>query len=242
MTLSRRLPVPLFLAACLLAGCAGLGPSQAPGAAGSSSPGIPSPAEAALPGAPKASPPTGEEEAIRAALQKLKKPDRADYHINPTDLVTVTVFQQPELERKLRVSQNGTVSLPLIGNVKIGGMTLDQAEALVADKYKEFVVSPQVTLFISEYAQRKIYVLGEVKAPGSFDLPVESQLTVLEAVTMAGGFTNIAAPDRTKVVRMRDGESQSITIEVSAITKRGEKHKDIPLEPNDVIFVPQSYF
>jgi polysaccharide export outer membrane protein len=114
---------------------------------------------------------------------------------------------------------------------------------LVAGKLQDFLINPQVTIFIKEYGNKKIYVLGEVKKPGAYELPVESRLTVLEAVSLAEGFTPIAAKDRTKIIRsMRDGKSLSLTIEISAITTRGEKEKDIPLEPNDVVWVPQSYF
>lgn len=68
-------------------------------------------------------------------------------------------------------------------------------------------------------------------------------MTVLEAITKAGGFTGIAAPDRTRVIRnTADGKSQGISIPVSAITKEGQKDKDIPLAPNDVVYVPQSFF
>jgi polysaccharide export outer membrane protein len=117
-----------------------------------------------------------------------------------------------------------------------------EAEALLSEKLKEYVINPQVTLFIKEYGNKKIFLLGEVTKPGSYELPAESKLTVLEAVTMAGGFTPIAAPDRTKVIRTVDGKSQSFMIVVSDITKRGEKQKDIALEPNDVVYVPQSFF
>ena len=67
-------------------------------------------------------------------------------------------------------------------------------------------------------------------------------MTVLGAVAAAGGFTPIAAPDRTRVIRTVDGNSKTIPVVISDITKRGEKEKDIPLEPNDVVFVPQSFF
>ena len=111
-----------------------------------------------------------------------------------------------------------------------------------ATKLKDLVISPQVTIFINEYSNKKVFVLGEVKSHDSYELPTESKLTVLEAVSLAGGFTVIAAPDRTKVIRVVDGKNQSYIIEVSAITRRGEKEKDISLEPNDVIYVPQSFF
>ncbi|MEK7281672.1 MAG: polysaccharide biosynthesis/export family protein, partial [Chloroflexota bacterium] len=132
--------------------------------------------------------------------------------------------------------------LPLIGDVKVGGLSVSEAQDAISTKLKDFVVSPQVTIFIDEYGNKKVFVLGEVKTPGSYELPTESKLTVLEAVSLAGGFTPIAALDRTKVIRVVDGKNQSYIIEVSAITRRGEKERDIPLEPNDVIYVPQSFF
>jgi polysaccharide export outer membrane protein len=183
----------------------------------------------------------GEDAAIASALQQLNS-KKAEYTIGGADLLEITVYQQPDLDRKLRVSQNGTISFPLAGLVKVGGLSTADAGALLADRLKDYIVNPQVTIFIREYGNKKVFVLGEVSKPGSFELPTEAKLTVLEAVSLAGGFTNIAAPDRTKVIRRVDGKSQSISIEVSAVTKRGQKEKDIALEPGDVVFVPQSYF
>lgn len=165
-----------------------------------------------------------------------------DYKISAADLVHITVYQEKDLERAARVSQNGTVSFPLVGIVKIGGLSVIEAEQAIAKGLKEFLVQPQVTIFIKEYGNKRVFVLGEVGKPGSYELPTESKLTVLEAVSLAGGFTPISAPDRTRVIRTVNGISQSFTIEVSAITKHGQRQKDLPLEPNDVIFVPQSFF
>ena len=85
-------------------------------------------------------------------------------------------------------------------------------------------------------------MLGEVAKPDTLDLPIESRLTVLEAVSLAGGCAPIAAPDRTRVIRTKDGRNETIEVPVSDITKCGLKEKDIPLEPNDVVYVPQSFF
>ncbi len=185
-----------------------------------------------------------EEAAISAALElaKVQGRPKTDYKIGGADLIEITVYQQADMDRKLRVSQNGTVSLPLIGVVKVGGLSINEAEATLSEKLKEFVINPQVTIFIREYGNKKVFILGEVKSPGSYELPTESKLTVLEAITLAGGFTPIAAPDRTKVIRNVNGQSQNFTIEVSAITKHGRKDQDIQLEPNDVVVVPQSFF
>lgn len=193
------------------------------------------------PGPRPAAPPRDEQALIQAALDHIQS-KKADYKIGATDLLEFSVFQQPDLERKLRVSQNGSVTLPLIGAVRVGGLSTTEAEELIAGKLKEYVINPQVTIFIREYANHRVYVLGEVAKPGSIDLPAEAKLTVLEAVTLAGGFTPVAAADRTKVMRVIDGKSQTLTIEVSAITRRGEKQRDIPLEANDVVYVPQSFF
>jgi len=177
---------------------------------------------------------------VIAGIQNVKKSD--DYQLRPTDLVEITVYREEDLDRTVRISQTGDVSLPLVGTLKISEMSVNKAESLIASKLGEYIVNPQVTIFIKEYGNKKIYVLGEVKNPGSFDVPPESRLTVLEAVSLAGGFTAVAAKDRTRVIRSgEDGKSQNWTVEVSAITT-GEKEKDIDLEPNDVVYVPQSFF
>jgi polysaccharide export outer membrane protein len=182
-----------------------------------------------------------EEAALASALQNLQSP-KTDYKIGGADLLEIQVYQQKDLDRLLRVSQNGTITFPLIGTVKVGGLSVAAAEDAISTKLKDYIISPQITIFIKEYGNKKVFVGGEVKNPGSFELPTEAKLTVLEAVSLAGGFSAIAAPDRTKVIRNVGGKSQSFTIVVSDITKRGEKHKDMPLEPGDVVWVPQSFF
>jgi|CXWL01.1.fsa_nt_gi polysaccharide export outer membrane protein len=179
--------------------------------------------------------------AIAAALQQVVR-DKTDYKISLADLLSVTVYQDQEMNRKVRVNANGTVSMPLIGAVKIGGMTLLQAQNSIESKLAKFLVSPQVSLFIEEYGNKTVFVMGEVQRPGSYPIPTESRLTVLEAISTAGGFTPIAGQDRTRVLRNVNGESVSYTIEVKAITQQGQKEKDMVLEPNDVIYVPQSFF
>jgi len=194
--------------------------------------------------ASRSNPALGEKEsaAVASVLQQIQS-KKVDYKIGGADLLDITVYQQNDLDRKLRVSQKGEISFPLVGVVKVGGLSISEAESALSERLKEYLKSPQVTIFIREYGNKKVFVLGEVAKPGSYELPTESKLTVLEAVSLAGGFTPIAAPDRTKVIRnSAEGKSQSFEIEVSAITKRGEKSKDMALEPNDVIYVPQSFF
>lgn len=220
--MNRLLPIALIT---LSLGCAGTqtqtGPQPAPAAAANQE--------------------KAEEAALASVLQGLQS-KKSDYKIGGADLIEIQVFQQKELDRVLRVSQNGTITFPLIGTLKVGGLSVAQAEAALSTKLQDYIISPQVTIFIKEYGNKKVFVLGEVKSPGSFELPTEAKLTVLEAISLAGGFTGIAAPDRTKVIRTAEGKSQSFTIQVSDITSRGEKHKDMVLEAGDVVWVPQSFF
>lgn len=176
-----------------------------------------------------------------SALQDVQN-KKADYKISGADLLDITIYQQQDLDRKVRVSQNGTISFPLIGIVEVGGLSVNQAEEAISKKLRDYLISPQVSIFIKEYGNKKVFVLGEVKKPGSVELPTEAKLTVVEAISLAGGFTPIAAPDRTKIIRTMDGKSQILTVEISAITKRGEKQKDLFLEPSDVVYIPQSFF
>lgn len=230
----KRLWLPL--AFCSLAGCLTLTPPNKT-------------APAAPDAAPAAKSLKAQEQAEQAALSSLMKSvqtpklAKENYQIAPSDLIEITVFREEELNRAVRVNQDGEVSFPLVGTVKVGGMSVIAAEKSIASKLADYLKNPQVTIFVKEYSARQIYVLGEVKNPGAFPLPTESLLSVLEAISLAGGFTPVAAQDRTRVIRnAADGSTNNITIPVSAITKSGDKSKDLPLQTNDVVFVPQSLF
>lgn len=186
-----------------------------------------------------------EQAALATLLQSVKTPKttKENYKIAPSDLIEITVFREDELNRAIRVNQDGEISFPFVGTVRVGGKSIIEAEKAIASGLSEYLKQPQVTIFVKEYSARQIYVLGEVKSPGAFPLPTEASLTVLEAISMAGGFTPVAAQDRTRVIRTgEDGKPQNFTISISAITKSGQKDKDIPLSASDVVFVPQSLF
>lgn len=183
------------------------------------------------------------EEAAIASLLNSVRTKGTDYRISPADLLKITVYREDDLNREVRVSQQGTISFPLVGALRVGGMSVIEAEKALSERLSEYLRSPQLTVFVKEYGNKHVYILGEVKKPGSYELPTESQLTVLEAISLAGGFSDVAAKDRTRVIRTAaDGKSVNLTIQVTDITSHGKKDKDIPLEPNDVVYVPQSFF
>ena len=105
-----------------------------------------------------------------------------------------------------------------------------------------YLVNPQVLVYIEEYAPKQVSVMGCVNNPGKYDMFHEKETTVLEAIAMAGGFKEDASVNNTKILRMEDGEEKTITVKITDITQKGEKDKDIFLEPNDVVFVPESFF
>ncbi len=184
-----------------------------------------------------------EDLAVAAAVQQAQaKTQDADYRLGGADLLEIAVFGEKDLDRKVRVSQDGTITFPLAGSVHVGGLTTANAEAALAKRLSAYLRDPQVSIFIKEYGNKKVFVFGQVAKPGAIELPEETPLTVLGAVSQAQGFTPIAAPDRTRVIRMVDGKSQTFVIVVSDITQRGQKDKDMVLKPNDIVYVPESMF
>ncbi|MBI5210925.1 MAG: polysaccharide biosynthesis/export family protein [Elusimicrobia bacterium] len=202
-----------------------------------SKPASPAPGKAVIP-AGRA--PTKEEAAIQAALEKVRA-GNAGYKVRPGDLLEISVFQEGDLNRKVRVGADGMITLPLAGKVALDGLDIQAAEAAVGDALKKYLVNPQVSVFVAERSSSLVYILGEVKSPGSYPVPGDRPITVLEAVVLAGGFTQYAAQDRTRVIRNVEGRSEAFQISITAITA-GDKSKDMALEPNDVIFVPESFF
>ncbi len=165
-----------------------------------------------------------------------------NYILQAGDLVEIKVFMEKDMDRELRISSDGMVTFPLVGNVKIGGYSVAEAEQQLSEKLKYYIKNPQVSMLIKEYANKMVYVLGQVQKPSEIAIPPEKSITVLEAITSVGGFTDIANTSKVKVLRMENGKQKSLDVDVNAITKQGKKSLDIELMPGDVIFVPQSMF
>jgi polysaccharide export outer membrane protein len=165
-----------------------------------------------------------------------------NYILQSGDLVEIKVFMEDNMDRVLRISSDGMVTFPLVGNVKIGGYSVSEAEQQLSEKLKYYIKNPQVSMLIKEYANKMVYVLGQVQKPSEISIPPEKSMTVLEAITSVGGFTDIANTSKVKVLRMENGKQKSLDVDVNAITKQGNKSLDIELMPGDVIFVPQSMF
>ncbi|MGH7945533.1 MAG: polysaccharide biosynthesis/export family protein [Opitutaceae bacterium] len=165
-----------------------------------------------------------------------------DYNILPADILEITVFQEPDLKATLRVSNEGTITFPLIGVVPVGGLTPQGAAIALRDRLaKGYLVNPQVTVTVMEFSKRRFTVLGEVQKPGSYDMPDQQSVTVLQAIGMAGGYTRIANPSKVTLMRKFGGTSQTFALNARRMAS-GDTESTVVVQPGDVITVAESRF
>lgn len=166
-----------------------------------------------------------------------EKKDQADYIIHPNDVLQISVYNEPDLEKTVRVSEQGIVNYPLLGNIKAVDMSIRELEKDIADLLsKDYLVNPQVHVFIKEYGS-KVSVLGQVRKPGTFEL--KGQMNLMEAIAAAGDFTETGNPARVKVLRKVDDKEETYEIDTTFITGSGDNSKDLELQPSDVVVVEE---
>jgi polysaccharide export outer membrane protein len=170
------------------------------------------------------------------------------YSIRTTDKISIRIFQEDDLTMVCRVDAKGTVNLPLVGEIRVYGQTLSQAEHTIEEAYKNgrYLRNPQVTVAVEEYAPREVSVQGQVKNPGRYPLPIESSMSVVDLVTKAGGFTDTAQGTAVRVTRiLPDGSTRVITLDVESLIKGRSDAKTngdnnaLVLEPDDIVYVPE---
>ncbi len=165
---------------------------------------------------------------------------RENYRLIPNDAVQIAVFQEPDLSSEIpyRVAQDGTVNFPLVGRVKVAGLSVEGASSAIANKLKQgYLVAPQVTVTVFEYAPQRFSILGQVNQPGTFEIPSEEVLRLPAAVAMAGGNTRIGNLRKILVTRTKPDGLYEIT--VNLLSPEG---RQFAIEKSDVITVPESLF
>lgn len=159
-----------------------------------------------------------------------------DPKLKPNDIVQMEVFGEADMTTQTRVLKSGEVVFPLIGTVKVGGLTLAQAIEAVRTLYAEkYFVDPKVTITINEYASEFVYVVGEVNRAGQIPIPASGKLDLATAIAGAGGLSQLA--DRNQIVLTR-GESSTSTYTAQRI----ERGAPINLKPGDRVIVHQSRY
>lgn len=166
------------------------------------------------------------------------------YRIGADDVVQVSVWRNPDLSISVPVRPDGMISVPLIGDIRAGGITPEQVAKTIRDRLASYIRDPNVTVIVTnlrshEYLSR-VRITGAVRAPSS--VAYRQGMTVLDAVLAAGGVNDFAAPNRTKLYRRDKGKAQVFDIELDDILKRGRLETNIVLMPGDVITVPERIF
>jgi len=152
------------------------------------------------------------------------------------DVVTVSVWKNEELGARVPVRPDGQITLPLVGEVAGVGMTPLATQELLSEKYREFVTAPAVSVVVDQINSWKIFVLGEIRAPGVFDILRPTRL--VQALAMAGGFTEYAKKDEIVLLRTRGVTEERMVLSVKGITSGRKPSDNVLLVPGDTIIVP----
>ncbi len=162
----------------------------------------------------------------------------ADYIIGPEDVLEVTVWRNQELSKQVAVRPDGRISLPLIGDVTAVGKTPALLTEEITVKLKDYKENPNVAIVVREVNSYSIFVLGEVTKPGRY--PLKSKTTLLQGITIAGGFTQVAARNNLVVFRLGDNGKGEEKLKASYddIVLRENSGQNIELKPGDTVVVP----
>lgn len=160
----------------------------------------------------------------------------SDFVIGVSDVLTLSVWREDQLQVTVPVRPDGRIVVPLLGEIEVVGRTPMEVQADLTRGYEGFVTAPAVSLVVTEINSRKVYVLGEVQEPGVFD--ILRPIKLLQVLAMAGGFTDFAKKD--EVVVIREGTEGDLRFEfsVKAITTGRSPEDNILLFPGDTIYVP----
>ncbi len=159
--------------------------------------------------------------------------------LGPSDKITISVYNEESLQGDYVISPDGTISFPLVGKLSLNGMTCSQVEDTIAQKLRDgYIRRPSVSCSVTEFNSKKVSVFGEVKAPGNFRF--EDRMSIVQAVTSAGGFTERASPSNTTLVRVVQGKKVKVRVPMESIIE-GEV-ENLQLQPGDIIFVPTSIY
>src|SRR3984957_11960725 len=172
----------------------------------------------------------------KGAPAGVTSPSDPDYKIGPQDVLRIDVWKENEISRITPVRPDGRISLPLLNDVQAAGLTPTQLSGVIAEGLKKYITNPQVTVGVNEINSRRVYVTGEVTKPGAF--PLQPGMTVLQALTSSGGFTQFAKIKGIYVLRTEDGKQIKHPFNYKDVVKGKQPELNILLQPGDVIVVP----
>ena len=164
-----------------------------------------------------------------------------DYKITPLDILVINVFGEKDLSGDFKVSPKGEVTVHLVGNLKLAGLTTFEAESLLKEKLgKDYLRDPQVIVSVKDHAKRFVSVYGQVNRPQAVELTPERPMSLIEAIANAGGPNGRAKVSDIQVTRA--GQEQTLHFDLKKMRKNTDPKKIFFVEPGDSIFVPESTF
>jgi polysaccharide export outer membrane protein len=158
------------------------------------------------------------------------------YKIGPQDVLRIDVWKEPDISRVVPVRPDGKITLPLLNDVQAAGLTPVQLAGKISEGLKKYITSPQVTVGVTEINSRKVFVSGEVTRPGAF--PLLPNMTVLQALSSSGGFTQFARLKNIYILRMEDGKQVKHMFNYKDAVSGKNTEQNIILQGGDIIVVP----
>lgn len=160
----------------------------------------------------------------------------APYRIGREDVIDVSVWRDADLSRTLAVRPDGYISMPLIGEVKAEGMTAPELSQALARALQPMVQEPRVSVIVREFNSSRVFITGEVARPGAY--PIRGRVSVLQAIALAGGFSDFADRDAILVIRSGKDGGQIPVSYSEILDQESESTRDVLLQPGDTILVP----
>jgi polysaccharide export outer membrane protein len=173
---------------------------------------------------------------VEGVVPPVLEAPRGDYRIGRQDLLEIKVFDVDELNQTVRVADDGSITMPLLGRLDVRGLSKTQLEQMIATMLGErYVHDPQVTVFVKDYESKKVAVSGAVKRPGSYEML--GRKTLLEMMSLAGGLDRDMGKEII-IFRQENGETRRIAVELEQLVYAADPSLNLVVEPGDIIYIP----
>jgi polysaccharide export outer membrane protein len=158
------------------------------------------------------------------------------YLIGPGDVLSIDIWKEPELSKQVTVRLDGNISMPLVGDLQAAGFSCSELRDQLTEKYKGYVEVAEVSVTLVQSLSAKIYILGHINKPGEY--PLQKNMTILQAISLAGGLGQWADTSRIRLIRKINGVEKTFEVNFDAIVSGDDLSLNVTLKPDDTIFVP----
>lgn len=167
-----------------------------------------------------------------------------NYELRASDIISMSIYKEPDMNIEVRISSDGTVLLPLVGKVQVAGKSLAELQKDLFEVYdRDYFVNPQITLNILKYAETRVQVIGQVNRPGAVVIPPEENFTILQAISAAGGFTRRGDQKKVQLRRVgKDGNAVVTEINVAELMSMKAGLDEFFVQDKDTIVIPERLF